>query len=139
MDSKAFFLSILKAHEELRLLQDEKERYAELATSLGSMGQGLVRSSEKHSRVESAAIRLAEITEKLDAQANQYIDLLDYGRRIITAIPNDKQRQVMTYRYICGYGWKYIQEKMKYNDIKSVYRLHGWALQAADALLKKID
>lgn len=139
MTSKAFFQSVARARETLRMLQEEKESYLDQATSLGGMGDTMIRSTEKRSRVESAAIRLAEITEKLNAQAQQYLDILEQARQIIGRLENIRHRQVLTYRYLCGYDWAEIQQKLGYQDPKSAYRVHGWALKEADQVLRDGD
>ena len=138
MDSKAFFRSVGEAREKLRLLQEERERYEQLATTLsGSMGETMIRSTDNHSRVESSAIRLAEITERIEAEADKYTQLLEQARSIIGEISTLRHRQVLTLRYLCGYSWTAIQERMGYSDKKSAFRVHGWALVAAQQVMDK--
>lgn len=136
MTSKDFFQQVLRAREELSVIQEEKRQYMETALSLGGAPDTTIRTSDNHSRTETAAIRLAELCEKLEEQAKQYVATLEKARELIRRVQSLRQRQVLTLRYLCGYDWNTIQQKMEYQDIKSAFRVHGWALQAANVLLQ---
>ena len=62
--------------------------------------------------------------------------LVRQAQDVIRQIPQARFREVLTLRYLCGHTWRTISDEMDYADGKSVFRVHGWALQAADAVLK---
>lgn len=139
MSSKTFFQDVLTAREELKSIQEEKAQYMATVYSLGGSSDIHVHTNEIKSRTESAAIRLAELCGKLDEQADKYVSILEQARSLIKRVESLRQRQVLTLRYLCGYDWNTVQQKMGYQDIKSAFRVHGWALQAVDLLLQSDD
>ena len=70
-----------------------------------------------------AAIKIAEIINK--------------ARQVIKQVPQDKYRQILTLRYLAGWSFRSISDELKYNDPKSVYKAHGWALTEAQKVLNK--
>lgn len=119
------------------MLKDERDTYLSMAAGTGAASEVYVKSTDPHSRTESAAIRLSELTELLDAQTKECLAVIARAREVIAAIDNPAYQRVLTYRYLFGYRWKDIQDRMDYMDIKSAFRIHGWALQAAQKILDK--
>lgn len=137
MTSKQFFNGVLLARERLQMLKDERDAYLSMASGTGGTSDVYVKSTDPHSRTESAAIRLSELTEMLDVQTKECLSVIARAREVIAAIDNPAYQRVLTYRYLLGYRWKDIQDRMDYMDIKSAFRIHGWALQAAQKILDK--
>ena len=139
MRAKNILINALVAKREIQSINRRRAQYMEMATGLSGFTDGHVKSSNVHSQVESAAIRLTELCEKLDNKAEQYAKDIADAEALIASLERPKYRQVLTLRYIEGQPWRVICAEMGYRDEKSAYRIHGWALAEADAKLQRSE
>ena len=66
-----------------------------------------------------------------------YLALLKRAEGVIKKIPQEKYRQILNYRYLCGWSFRSISDEIGYRDPNSVYRSHGWALAEAQKILNE--
>ena len=136
MTAKEYFKNVLEAERELKRLAAAREHQMELATSITPQGEGEVVS---HSRgagiVESSAVMLAMIGEELDQKTSKYAKLIRQAMGYIDQLKSIRERELLTLRYICAKPWKEVQTCMGYEEEKSLYRLHGWALEHIQDLM----
>ena len=134
--AKDFMLSVQKAERELHRISAKKRHYADLAMSIGAKIRTVVVTKvENGSKTETAAIGLSEMQELLEKKEQEYTALVKKAEDLIAKIPQEKFRDVLTYKYICNWSWKSIRDELKYDDDKSVYRCHGYALRALQELM----
>lgn len=110
----------------------------EIATGTSGFSETAIRSSDVKSKVESSAIKLVEICNRLDREVDQYTEIITQAEDLISRIDNRRYRQVLTLRYIEGLSWKQVCSEMGYSDIKSAFRMHGWALAMAETKLHDV-
>ena len=79
-----------------------------------------------------------DATRALEAQANEYLQTIRKAEAVIAKIPQERYREILNYRYLCGWSWRSISDELRYSDEKSVYRAHGYALEAAQEILDKV-
>ena len=139
MRAKDFFRSVIRAERELMMLRAQIAHFRDVGTSIsgGSMDGCVVTHSRTGSRVESAAMGIYDATKKLEDQAKEYSKVIVKAQKVISLIPQDKYRQILTLRYLSGWSFRSISDELRYNDPKSVYRAHGWALAAAQRILNR--
>ena len=89
-------------------------------------------SDTRHGRVGRKDM---ELSDRLGNTAAEYAKLVSDAEGLISRLERQRHRQVLTLRYIEGRPWKAISDIMGYQDEKSVFRVHGWALKAAQQLL----
>lgn len=130
-------MSALDAKREIQTLNRRREQYMAIATGMSGFSETYVRSTNVHSNVENAAVKLVELCEKIDRKAEQYAKAITDAETLISSLERPKYREVLTLRYIEGYQWRKICEIMGYRDEKSAYRIHGWALAEAETKLQK--
>ena len=137
MTAKQYFLRVLSAEKELKRLRAQIRHFEDIGYSItgGSMDAPVVCHSRGSSRVEAAAMGIFENTKRLEQEAEQFVRIIQQAEQVIRQIPQEKYRDILTFRYLCGWSWKSITDELRYNDPKSVYRAHGWALQAAQNIL----
>lgn len=136
MQAKEFMQQVQRAEAELRLISAKKRHFDDLAASLGAgVAKATNDTPSGASRVEAAAVGLADVFTELDVKAREYAALIRRATELIEKLPQQKHRQVLTLRYLSGWSWSSIRDEMGYNDPKSVYRVHGWALQELQKLL----
>lgn len=135
MTAKEFFLSVRKAEQEIVIVRQRRQHYMELAT--GGAGFGTVRRSKgnHHSQVEAAGLSLAGLSCDMEAQEKQYAALIRRAERVIAKLEQPRHKQVLELRYLAGMPWEAVARAMGYQDEKSVYRVHGWALVAAEKII----
>lgn len=138
MTAKQYFLSVLAAEKELKLIRAKIRHYEDIGYSItgGSMDSPVVSHSRGSSRVEAAAMGIFDATRALEQKAREYVAEIQRAERLIAKLPQERYRQILTLRYLCGWSFRSISDELHYQDQKSVYRAHGWALKAAGEILK---
>lgn len=135
MSAKEFFEQVRQAERELYLIRRKQAHWEEVATRLSGVSEVHIRSTDMHSPTEMAGVNLADLDSQMQEEAQRYLEIERKARWVIDHIPQQRFREVLTLRYICCHSWKTISDEMEYQDEKSVYRVHGWALQAAEKIL----
>lgn len=129
MTAKEFMEEVRRAERELVSISAKRRHYEELATSISVNLTGMPGKQGGSSRVEAGAIGLIDMTEQLRAKEIEYTALCKKAQELIAKIPQDNFRDVLTFKYLCGWSWRSIQDQLKFKDQKSVYRCHGFALK----------
>ena len=142
MRAKQFFQQVSRAERELKLIRAQIAHYEDIGFSLSggnSDATGGGKGSRSSSRVEAAAIGIFDATRALHDQEREYMALIARARQVIGGIHQEKYRDILTYRYLCGWSFRSISDELAYNDPNSVYRSHGWALSEAQKILNKLE
>lgn len=71
--------------------------------------------------------RITELEADLNADINRLIDLKREIGATIDAVADPMQRQLLELRYLCGWGWQQIADKLHYAR-ETVCRMHKEAL-----------
>ena len=133
MTAKQYFLAVLAAEKELKLIRAKSRHYEDIGFSItgGSMDSPVVSHSRGSSRVEAAAMGIFDATRALEEKAREYVAVIQRAERLIAKLPQERYRQILTLRYLADWTWKSISDELGYRDPKSVYKAHGYALAAA--------
>jgi len=137
MKAKDFFRQVRIAERELRVLNAKYEHYEDLGMSMGSMGGSVGNKHRSSSRVELAACGAVDALRDIDDQRRELMAIIARAEGIIKKVPQEKHRDILTYRYICGKSFRWISDELEYNDPNSIYRAHGWALKEAQKILDR--
>jgi len=136
MTAKTYMENIAHAEKELKILGARRRHYVELATSLGvNLDSTPVVTSGGSSRVETAAVSICDLVTELDVNIAAYVQQIKEAEENIAKIPQEKFRELLTYKYLCGMSWRSISDQMDYKDAKSVFRVHGYALKELQKVL----
>ena len=125
------------AERELKMLNARLQHYEDIGISIGSSSGTVGNKHRGSSRVEMAAIGAVDALSDIDRQRREFTAIIARAEQVIRAVPQDKYRQILTYRYLCGWSYRSISDELGYNDPRSIYRAHGWALMAAQQVLDK--
>ena len=79
-----------------------------------------------------------DATRSLDEQIKYYTGVVARAEQVIRQIPQEKYRQILTLRYICGWSLKSISDELDYSDPNSIYRAHGYALSEAQGIINRL-
>lgn len=141
MRIKDYFAQVVQIEDALKRCRARLQHYQDIGLSLPSPMGGSGGASGGHrsgSRVEAAAVGNADATAILTAQINAYMAKHQEAQRLIDQIPQEKYRQILTYRYLCGWSFRSISDEVGYSDPNSIYRAHGWALAEAQKVLDEM-
>lgn len=139
MKAKDYFRRVLAAENELKLIRAKIRHYQDIGFSItgGSMDSPVVSHSRGSSRVEAAAMGIFDATRDLEKQAKEYMKIISAAEQVVKRVPQEKYRTILTLRYLAGWSFRSISDELRYQDSKSVYKAHGWALAAAQKILDK--
>ena len=129
MTAKEYMEQVRRAEEELVLIARKRSHYIDLMLSMGVKSGPVVKSSGGTSRTEAAGIGLVDLMADAEDKIKEYTTLVQEAEKLIAQIPQERFRQILTYKYLCGLPPKEIQKEMEFKDEKSVYRCNGYALQ----------
>lgn len=135
MTAKEIFRAAYEAQKDIKALQRRREHYLEMALSGSGMSETHIRSTEVKSRTEAAAIGLAAVALELEKPMERYLAAVKRAELIMQRIDKPRYREVLQLHYLEGKPWQQVSAEMGYQDPKSVFRVHGWALQAADKIM----
>jgi len=140
MRAKEYFLSVLAAEKELKLIRAKIRHYEDIGYSItgGSMDSPVVSHSRGSSRVEAAAMGIFDATRALEEKAKEYVAVIARAEHLIALLPQERYQQILTYRYLCGWSFRSITDELGYENPRSVYKAHGWALAEAQKILNKM-
>ena len=128
MDTKEQLQQLVRADKRISALLDRRDHYRAMATRGTSSYTALrMGGTNQHSNVEEYTIRLVELAEELNREVGRYVTALREARAMIDILADDRHRDVLTWRYINGWGWDKIADAMEY-DRRQTTRLHGEAL-----------
>ena len=139
MKAKDYFRQIRSIERELKLLRARIRHFNDIGLSItgGSMDSPVVSHSRGSSRVETAAIGLYEAKFALERQVEEYVIRIREAEQMVGFLANERYRQILTLRYLADWTWKSISDELGYRDPKSVYKAHGYALNAVQEILDK--
>lgn len=135
MKAREFFRQVRTAESELKILNRKLEHYEEIGLSIGGSSGVVGNKNRGSSRVEMAAIGAVDVMRELIDQQKAYMAIIARAEQVIRGIKQERYRQILNFRYLCGMSFRSISDELKYNDPNSVYRAHGWALHEAQKII----
>lgn len=136
MTAKSYMEQVQAAETELQVIADQREHYLQLGGALAANFGGMPGAHDNHSRVEIAAVGMADLAAELDKKAAGYVELVRQARALVDQIQVPNFRNVLIYHYFLGKPMKEVGQIMGYADDKSVYRVRGYALNELQKLMK---
>jgi len=107
--------------DELDRLREANQRATSRLTAVRLSGTG------GHGGFENGAIRAVDTEASLRKVIARIDACLDARLAAIEGLTDERQKLVLTYRYINGWGWREIGQVMGYEE-RQVFRVHGDAL-----------
>lgn len=78
--------------------------------------------------MENIIIKIVDMENMLNDKIDQLVDLKNEIRSDINKLPDETDRLVLTYKYICFLSWEEIAVKMGYS-YRNIHRVHAKALK----------
>lgn len=125
---KEFLNSYQEEKKSVRRLEQQLEELQINKLSPSCMiGDGMPHAHDKTDLSDYAA-RVDELEREIWATRYRRIEAFQKVQRSIEEMENEREKLLLTYRYLCGYGWERIAVEMGYG-IRKIYYIHGDALK----------
>lgn len=128
-----------QTEKRLKVLLAKLRHFEELGLTITSNTSAVGGHQAGTSRVELAAIGMVDSMRGLEEEIKTYAGIIREAQQVISQIPQERFRDILTYRYLCGWSLQSISDQMGYKDRNSVYRAHGWALSEAQRILTRLE
>ena len=106
------------------------------STSIRFKDVNVKSSSKIHDQMAESAAQLADSTKALDALVKEIDTALSEILMAIQAVDDERQRTLLTLRYVEGLPWSQVQENMYYEKTQTMV-IHGRALQKVKRWLEE--
>lgn len=83
-------------------------------------------------------VRLEQLTKKLLKARYDRITIYTNVLDIIELIPDETEKELLTYRYLKGYTWEKISDMMQYSYAQ-VHRIHSKAIERLSGMKNVIE
>ncbi len=133
MTAKEYLYQIKDADERIRLKCEELERLRARAEKTTAEIKERVRSNKAKDTLEIAVARIVDLENEYSADVKRSIALRAKIIDEINQLADSRYRQVLIHRYVEHKDWTTIARLMNYN-IRTVFKLHGHALQAFEKM-----
>ena len=113
--------------EEIKRLEEEKQRWFEIATKRNQVITGMPHGNNGENKSQIALDKIWEIEVEIDKKIDQQINARKEIERAIVSIPDEVQRIIMLHHYIDAMTFQETAEEMHYSE-RHVLRLYKDAL-----------
>ena len=113
---------------ELNSMLDHKQEILEQATSIKSMPDGVCVQTSTSSKVENAAVRLADYGDLVYELVDDMVKRKEHALELINQIPDGRLAMLLKYRYVFCWSWNKVSAMMCY-DRTSVWRMRDEAIK----------
>ena len=118
-----------RAEQKITALEERRERYEALAMKrTGVYSGGMPGGMRRTSSVEHYVCKITDLERETARKIDELADMVWIIEYEISLMPDDRHRDILTWRYLNGWGWNEIADAMHY-DRRQITRMHGEALQ----------
>lgn len=138
MTAREYLERLRTIDRDINAMLEHKQEMLERATSIRSMPDGVCVQTSTSSRVETAAIKLADYGEEINLCVDRLVDSKREAKRLIDMLQDSRFRSILSYRYLYDWPWEKIMGQMHY-EIAQTFRLHGYALLDFEKVYEEYD
>ena len=103
MNAEKFLCQYQDSKARLRRLEEERQGIRDLVTHITpGYGSVSVRHDPNLQKIPDAIIRLEELDKKYSEESRRAVELMEQIHDVIYMVPDGKQREILTMRYIMG-------------------------------------
>ena len=137
MTAKEYLRSIRNADENINYRLSEISKLRAEITSISPKTGGERVQTSGDSDPMKAVDRLVTLEAEINAEIDRYTELKVKAREMISQLPNDRHRAILTEYYLNHKTWEQVAEYMNISN-RHAKRLHGWALQEFSEMHKDV-
>ena len=136
MTAREYLERLRTIDREINAMLDHKQEMLERATSIKSAPDGVCVQTSTSSRVETAAVALADYGDEINVYVDEFVDGKRHALELIGGLADGRQIMLLKYRYVFGWPWHKVAAMMCY-DRTSVWRMRDEALAAFEVVWEK--
>lgn len=137
MTAREYLERLRTIDREISAMLDHKQEMLEQAISIKSMPDGMCVQTSTSSRVEAAAIKLADYGDEINSSVDRLVDSKREAEKLIRQVQDSRFRSILTYRYLYNWGWEKIMGQMHFES-SHMFRLHGYALLEFEEIISEV-
>lgn len=130
--AKVWLSRAWRVEREVKALEQEKQTALERVTGGGTADVVVSGTKDPHAALDAYVV----YSEKLDARIADLLAVQGEISDVISRIQDERYRELLQRRYIGGDRWDAVAAAMGY-EVRSVYRMHGAALQVVQTILSE--
>lgn len=128
--SRAYLTQVIRLGSRVAALEERRAFYLDQATRITARyGAAPGGGGEGESRVERAAVKMAQLAEEAGETLELYAEIEREVREAVARVPDARYRDLLTYRYLNCWTWARIARAMHYTR-DYVMHLHAEAMVA---------
>lgn len=124
---KEFLMSYQKEKRKVRRLEGQLDELRQNKMSPSGISDGMPHGTDKKD-LSDYAVKVDEIEQELISARYSRICAFQEVQRCIEAMEDEREKDVLTYRYLKGLKWEEVAVRMKYK-MRNVHKIHGRALK----------
>ena len=137
MTAREYLERLRTIDRETNAMLAHRQEMLEQAISIKSMPDGVCVQTATGSRVEAAAIKLADYSEEINGSIDKLVDSKREAEKLIRQVQDSRFRSILTYRYLYNWPWEKIMGQMHFES-SHLFRLHGYALLEFENIFERI-
>lgn len=130
MTPKAYLSQVRDMEVRINAKLEQVWRLRAQASRCTSTLTGMPRGSGGGSRVEEIVARYVELEQEIDASVDRMMALRREVEQVIAAVPNPTHRTLLELRYLNGWTWRMVADKLGQPESTVRGRLHHDALRS---------
>lgn len=138
MGPKEYFQQGFKLNERIKSKLEQVEELRAMAEKTTQVISDMPKGPSPGSRMEDLVIKIADLTAEIAKDASKLVDLKAEMITVIHSIPDTGAQLVLEQRYLLYKDWKSISDATGYDE-RTLYRIHGKALLAAEPAIKNLE
>lgn len=137
-ETKKMFLEARNSILEINRLIDRANMFRSLAyKSTNDFSNAMEKGVNNFSRVATYAAELIDIENECKSKIKSAREKIEKAQRVIDSIEKYRHRELLELRYLNCKKWSEIAKIMGYEDERTVYKTHAYALESATNVFNK--
>lgn len=132
--AKDFFMTCWRIDRRIEAKFEEVRTLIDTGSKCVASYSNMPRSGSVHSQVENTVMRIMSLRQSLCDTIDEMTSRRLLAQKIIAYLPDDRFKDIITWRYFNKWDWAKIATAMNY-EVRQVHRLHGRALQEAQSII----
>ena len=139
MTAKEYLRQLGRMDARINALAERQQRYYDLAARATTVYRSMPGGGRRcASSCEDYVCKAVDLGREIDRRIDEYVDLTREIEKAIDELGDDRERDILRWRYLNGWKWEKIIESMPECETRTVYYLHGRALSEIEENLQRI-
>lgn len=130
----------LRADARIEALMERSGRLYDKATrATSTIRAERISGTVARSNVELGVVEMLDLADEIVAEAKALTAKIKKIERVIGAVKDQRHRDLLRWRYLNGWTWERITERMGRDNVSWTHKLHGEALIEAEKFIHHME